>query len=76
MNPPSTAKGGSDSVTLTSADGKPLGDIGFGPGRGVVERWADIRHLPHMLDGATATKNADELVTEKSVDENKRDGQL
>ncbi|KAK0551427.1 hypothetical protein OC846_003297 [Tilletia horrida] len=57
--------------TFTWPDGTPLGDIGYGPGRGVILRWADVTHIKAMASADPASaglvKNVDEMVENPSA---------
>ncbi|CAD6919676.1 unnamed protein product [Tilletia controversa] len=60
--------------TFTWPDGSPLGDIGYGQGRGVVKRWADITHIKAMAlapgagpGDANLVKNVDEMIENPSA---------
>ncbi|KAE8230117.1 hypothetical protein CF326_g4892 [Tilletia indica] len=53
--------------TFTWPDGTPLGDIGYGQGRGVIKRWADVAHIKDMAAAPGAGPGAANLV--KNVDE-------
>ncbi|KAL9935056.1 hypothetical protein V8E36_006132 [Tilletia maclaganii] len=59
--------------TFTWPDGTPLGNIGYGPGRGVITRWADVAHIKAMAaasgnaGAANLVKNVDEMVENPSA---------
>ncbi|KAK0530417.1 hypothetical protein OC834_003313 [Tilletia horrida] len=73
-NTQSSSSGRTPASTFTWPDGTPLGDIGYGEGRGVIKRWADVAHIKAMAaangDAAGAAhlvKNVDEMIENPSA---------